>query len=47
MHRSLAIHRRQFIGTTLAATTLGTIAAVGSARLLERFYPKRTVEVAE
>jgi spore maturation protein A len=35
------------IGTTLVATTLGTIAAVGSARLLERFYPKRPVEVAE
>ena len=37
------------IGTTLVATTLGTIAAVGSARMLERFYPKPpvVVEVAE
>ena len=35
------------IGTTLVATTLGTIAAVTSARILERFYPKRPVVVAE
>lgn len=35
------------IGTTLVATTLGTIAAVASARILERFYPKRPVEIAE
>jgi spore maturation protein A len=35
------------IGTTLVATTLGTIAAVASARILERFYPKRPVETAE
>jgi spore maturation protein A len=35
------------IGTTLVATTLGTIAAVASARILERFYPKRPVEMAE